>query len=218
MPDWKKIVSKHLGLKHIQEEAVRELAAHLEESYENHRSRGLTEPIAVAETLQELEDCDVLVKAIRRRSSEEDLMNYRTRTLWIPVMITLLGASLSLMILQKTGFRPNLIWKGPIAVLFYLPWLALLPFAGAAGAYLSQRGHAPVSRRLLVAASPAVLLFIVMSIILPLEMIVDGFWWLRLVYFGVAVANWVAVPGVALLLGAAPFLGGASRTKILNEA
>jgi len=217
MPDWKRVVSTHLGLKTIHEEEVRELAAHLEENYEEHCSRGLTEATAFAETLQEFEDCDVLVKAIREKSREE-VMNYRTRSLWIPAMITLLGASLSLMILQKTGFRPNLIWKGPIAVLFYVPWLASLPLVGAAGAYLAQRAHAPISRRMLVATSPALLLLIIMSIILPLDMIVDGFWWFRLVYFTVAVVNWVVVPGLALLLGVAPFLRRASQPIILNEA
>lgn len=221
MQNWQKVVREHLKACQMPgapfDEIVAELAAHLEESYENRCSHGLTEANALAETLQELDACDALVKAIRRKSREE-LMNYRTRTLWIPAMITLLGASLSLMILQKTGFRPNLIWKGPIAVLFYVPWLASLPLAGAAGAYLAQRAHAPISRRMLVATSPALLLLVVMSIILPLDMIVDGFWWLRLVYFAVAVLNWVVVPGVALLLGALPFLRGASDPRILKEA
>lgn len=217
MPDWKKEVSERLGLKRVHEEAVRELAAHLEETYENARARGLSEANALAKTLQELDDCGRLAKAIRRKSREA-VMNNRTKTLWIPAMITLLGASLSLMILQKTGFRPNLIWKGPIAVLFYLPWLASLPLPGAAGAYLAQREHARISRRLLVAMSPALLLLVVMSIILPLEMIVDGFWWFRLVYFAVAVVNWVVVPGAALLLGAVPFLRAASEATILKEA
>lgn len=220
MHNWQRIVRHRLQLQSLPvapESVVAELATHLEESHDDARSRGLTEANALAETLQELEDCDVLVKEIRRKS-REDVMNYRTKTLWIPAMMTLLAASLSLMILQKTGFRPNLIWKGPIAVLFYVPWLASLPLAGAVGAYLAQRAHAAVSRRLLVATSPALLLLMVMSIILPLELIVDGFWWFRLIYFAVAAVNWVAVPGVALLIGAAPFLRGASEPRIMNEA
>ena len=221
MQNWQRVVRERLKACQMPgapfDEIVAELAAHLEESYENRCSHGLAEADALAQTLQELDDCGVLVKAIQRKSGEE-LMNHRTRTLWIPAMITLLAASVSLMILQKTGFRPNLIWKGPIAVLFYLPWLASLPLAGAAGAYLAQRAHAPISRRLLVAASPALLLLVVMSIVLPLDMIVDGFWWFRLVYFAVAVVNWVVVPGAVLLLGAAPFLHGASEQRILNEA
>ena len=216
MPDWDKAITEHLGLKEIRAEVVRELAAHLEESYDNRRSHGLSEPNALAETLAELDDCGPLSAAIRGRNSEEDRMNYRTRTLWLPAMITLLGASLSLMILQKTGFRPNLIWKGPIAVLFYVPWLASLPFVGAAGAYLAQRAHAAIGRRVLVATSPALLLLIVMSMILPLAMIVDGFWWFRFVYFAIAVVNWVVVPGAGLLLGAVPFLREQHAEKSLG--
>jgi hypothetical protein len=216
MPDWKKIVSKHLGLKHIHEEAVCELAAHLEESYENHRSRGLTEANALAETLQELENCDVLAKAIRRRNSEEGLMNYRTRWLWLPGMIMMLLASLSLMVFVVTGFRETLIWRaGPIVLWFYGPWLASLMIVGAAGGFLSKRERASIRTRLAVVAPPALLIAICMCIfsdlsalISHLNMILNRFWWF---YLTIAVANWLVVPGSALLLGAAPFLWAPQR-------
>lgn len=211
MPDWKKEISGRLGLRTILEEAVRELASHLEEAYETHRSRGLTEQDALAETLQELEDGDDLVKAIRRRRSEEDLMNYRTRTLWLPGMIMVLGASLSLMIFVRTGFRESLTWRaGPIVLWFYGPWLASLTIVGVAGGLLSRREGASIWTRLAVVIPPALLIAICICIfsdlsalISHLSLIFTRFWWL---YLTIAVANWVVFPAAALLLGAAPFL------------
>ena len=46
----------------------------------------------------------------------------------------------------------------------------------------------------------------VMCIILPFGMAMDGFHFFRLVGFGLGLINWVAIPGLALLVGAAPFL------------
>ncbi len=206
MPDWRKITAEYLKRHAVSDDVIRELAAHLEEVYEQAVSQGAGESDAMKISLQEVEDWRVLAKQICQTRSEENAMNHRTRTLWVPGMITLLAASLSLMALQLLGYRPNLIWKGPIAVMFYWPWLATLPVFGATGAFLAQRAHARQMTRLAVAASPALLLLVVMSLILPLEMLVEGFWWFRFVYFAVAILNWVAVPGTALLIGAAPFL------------
>jgi hypothetical protein len=219
MPDWKKLVAENLDGRKIdrfeRDDIVWEIAAHLEETYIEIRSHGLSEHEAEKITLQEVGDWHVLANEIHRAKAQEGRMNERTRRIWLPGMITLLGASLSLMVLQRTGYRPNLIWRGPIAVMFYWPWLACLPITGAAGAYLAQRAHAPVKTRLAVAASPALLLLIVMLLILPETMVVDGSPWLRLLYFAIAVANWIVVPGLALLLGALPFLRkNASQSSI----
>lgn len=211
MRDWRKEISGRLGLRRIHEEAVRELASHLEESYESNRSRGLTEQDALAETLQELDDSDDLVNAIRRRRSQEDVMNYRTRTLWLPGMIMVLGASLSLTIFVRTGSRESLTWRaGPIVLWLCWPWFASLTAVGAAGGFLSRRGGVSIRTRLAVVIPPALLIAVCMCIfsdlsalILHLDLILNRFWWL---YLTIAVANWVVLPGAALLLGAAPFL------------
>lgn len=138
-------------------------------------------------------------------------MNYRTRTLWLPGMIMLLGASLALMIFVRIGFRESLTWRaGPFVLWFYGPWLASLTIVGAAGGFLSRRGGASIWTRSAVAIPPALLIAICMCIfsdlsalISHLSLIFTRFWWL---YLTMAVANWVVLPGAALLLGAAPFL------------
>jgi len=211
MPDWKKLVQERLepcgSHPTNREEVVAELAAHFEEAYEQARSQGLIEAAATELTLREVTDWRVLSAVIHRAKSEEDPMNHRTRGLWLPALITLFGASVSLTLFQYIGIRPYVAWVGNVAVSFYWAWLATLPLFGALGAYLSQRAQASTPSRLAAGLSPALVMLIVMCLILPWGLAIDGFDFLRLVSFGLGLATWVAIPGVALLLGALPFLG-----------
>lgn len=209
MPDWKTLVRERMnsGLPlAVDEEVVTEIASHLEEFYEVGRARGLAGRAAIERTLQEVKDWRVLAADIRRAKLEEDSMNNRTRNLWLPGMVTLLGASLLLLMMQRVGFRPRLVWMGNVAMQFYWPWLAGLPVFGALGASLSQRAHGTVRARLAAGLSPALVLLITFCLILPWGLAVDGVSLLRLGYFGLGIANWVVIPGLALLLGALPFL------------
>lgn len=133
-------------------------------------------------------------------------MNHRTKSLWLPGIVTLLGASIFLMMLQRLGFQPRLVRTGNVAMLFYWPWLAGLPVFGGLGAYLSQRAQGPVRAQLAAAAAPALVILVTFFLILPWGLAIDGFSAIRFVYLGIGVANWVAIPGVALLAGALPFL------------
>lgn len=133
-------------------------------------------------------------------------MNHRTKSLWLPALITLLGASLSLTLTQFLGPQPRLVWIGRLGMTFYWPWLASLPFFGAAGAYLSRRAQGRSRAQLTSAASPALIMLIVMCLILPWGLAIDGFDFFRLVAFGLGLITWVAIPGFALLIGAIPFL------------
>jgi hypothetical protein len=212
MPDWKSLVRQrlepHQPLAH-REEVVTELAAHLEETYETARLQGFTEAAAAELTLQEVQevnDWHVLCAVIHRAKFQEDQMNRRTRSLWLPALLTLLGASVSLMATQFLGLRPHLVRINGIGITLYWPWLAGLPLCGALGAHLSQRAHGPLPARLAASLSPALIMLIVMLLILPWGLALDGIHFLTLVSFGFGLANWVAVPAFALLLGAVPFL------------
>jgi hypothetical protein len=137
-----------------------------------------------------------------------DVANNRTKRLWLSLTVTWLGAFLSLIVLQQID-HPSLILRRPIPVIFSLPWLATLVLAGATGAYLAQRADAPRKTRLLVATSPALLLGIVMLLLLPWRLAYGYTWKLifwALIFFASDVENFVVVPGLALLLGALPFL------------
>lgn len=209
-PDWKTIVSERMPSlpmpPDVEEDVIAELACHLEETYANARSRGLTAAAAVEIALQEVNDWPDLAADIRRAKSTEDPVNERTKTLWVPAMATLLSASALLMTLQRIGLQPHLVWIRSAAMVFYWPWLAGLPAFGALGAYLSKRVRGSVRTRLAAGLSPALVMLVTMCLILPWGLAVDGFSVLRLAYFGLAVVNWVAIPGLALSLGVLPFL------------
>ena len=146
MPDWKKLVRERLAMLNLppsaKKEVIAELAAHLEEIHEKVRQTCVTDAVAVELTLQEIDNWSVLARNIRRAKSEGESMNYRTKSLlWPLAAVTWLGASLSVMVLQRTDrLYPNLI-------LFYLPWLATLPLVCAAAAYLAQRAN-PINDRI----------------------------------------------------------------------
>jgi len=209
MPNWKQVVRERLPSSRLKvsdrKSVVGELAGHLEETYESARSRGLTESEALDTALQEVADWRVLAVAIQR-AKEEGSMNHRTKRLWLPALTTLLAASVSLTLLQYIGIRPYVVWLGNVAITLYWAWLATLPGFGALGAYLSQRAQAPAKARLAAGLAPALVMLIVMCLILPWGLAIDGFDFLRVVSFGLALTTWVAIPGAALLLGALPFL------------
>lgn len=75
-------------------------------------------------------------------------MNYRTRTLWLPALLTFLAASASLLACQLHGMRPHMLWLHNIGVVLYLPWLVTLPMFGALAACLSRRAQEATQARL----------------------------------------------------------------------
>ncbi len=206
MPDWNRIVREHMSSPSSpcgpKEAVIAELAAHLEEVYEQGRSRGLDASAALEVALQEVTDWYVLAADIHRAESQEDPVNQRTKSLWLPALISLLGASVSLMATQLLGLEPRPVRVHGMGITLYWPWLAALPFCGALGAYLSQRAHGPLRARLAAGLSPAL---IMMAFILPWGLALD-LHFLTLVGFGLGLANWVILPAFAVLIGAAPFL------------
>jgi hypothetical protein len=217
MSDWKKLVGERLVSLTVphsaKQEIVSELASHFEEICDAAQAQGLTEALAVERALQEIDDWRVLAAKIRAAKLKEDPVNDRTKTLWLPGAATLFGASTLLALIQFAGIRPRLISIAGTGMLFYWPWLAGLPIVGAMGAYLSRRAQGPISARLIAGLFPVLAMLITMSLILPWGLAVDGLSFLRLVYLGIGVTNWVMVPGAALLVGALPFLRDHNRAK-----
>jgi hypothetical protein len=94
-------------------------------------------------------------------------------------------------------------------VQIYLPWLAILPIIGAIGAYLSRLANGNLKTRLAAASFPALVLF---ALFCPGIAVTAVFahhlnWHVLPVAFAGMVFSWVVLPGVALTLGALPFLG-----------
>jgi hypothetical protein len=214
MPDWRQRIQEHLDVGNLplknREEVIQELAAHLEETYAAACSRGMTEAAAVELTQQEVNDWHVLAAKIRHAKSEEEPMNHRTKSFWLPAMLNLLAAMGLLMLMQRMGMQPRLIWiaaaGGQFAMVFYFPWLMTLPLLGAAGAYLARRTQAETMACLAAGLSPGLTLTALIALFAPLGLFIDGLSVYRLLTIAAGLLTWGVLPSIALLLGALPFL------------
>jgi hypothetical protein len=214
--DWGALVRERLGGLELtpaqEEEIVAELAGHLEDLYEGRRAQGLGESQAfeaVGRALDEVANWRRLARKIHRAKREEENMNNRTKSLWLPGLVSLAAANAFLMILQRAGLQPHFIWlrSGP-ALMLYLRWLIALPLFGALSTYLSRRAGGQPLARLAAGLFPSIILLGLFCLLLVGGLIVDrqvrGT--LTLIGFATGVGNWVLLPGAALLLGALPFL------------
>jgi len=110
------------------------------------------------------------------------------------------------MIFRHMGLRPNIVWIGHIPVLLYVQWLAFLPLAGTAGAFLSRRGGGGFATRLRSALFPAMTICGLVCLGLMWMATTDRLDRPRWLYVVLVLFNSVVLPSIALLTGAAPFL------------
>lgn len=130
-PDWKKIVGERLPLPSAVQEAIPEIAAHLEETYDNALAEGLTAAAALEFTLRQVEDWRALRKSICRAKCKEIPMNPRTKTLWLPALAALFATGLTLVLLDRAAILQRLIWIACMAM--------FLCTAGSEANHLNQR-------------------------------------------------------------------------------
>lgn len=211
MPDWQELVRRHLSGLALdpaeKDEVQAELAAHLEEACEAFCKEGLNEKEAIDRTMEKVSDWRVLRRKIFLAKRGGDLMQKRVRQLWLPGFLTLILSTIFLATLQRLGFSPRILGSGPGAVLFYVPWLAALPFFGALGAYLSARAGASRATALRASVFPVLALTTAFLLMFPIGMIIERVTGNHVDFSSVATAllsegiGWLLVPGVALLAG-----------------
>ena len=94
MLDWEALVRRQLtglGLEPDERgEVISELAAHLEETWEDLRRRGMTEEEAVRRTVSQVEDWQDLRRRIQTARTKENFMTNRVKQFWLPSLLTLL--------------------------------------------------------------------------------------------------------------------------------
>jgi hypothetical protein len=214
MPDWKKLVEERFEpgslLFASRKEVIRELAAHLEETYEASRAQGMTEAAAVELALHEVKDWNVLAADIRRAKSKEDSMNHRTRSLWLPALASFFASSLFLFVLTEISMRPPMLVRlhSGAAQQLYAVWIIGQIAFGALGAFLSRRVGGSRIARIVAGTFPAIVMLASCVIVIPASALMQHndfifhnpgrLWW--------GAFLWAVVPAVTLLLGAAPFL------------
>jgi hypothetical protein len=129
MPNWQKIVQAKLGncgLPPAQRtDVIRELVAHLEESYAQARLEGAADESAAERALEEVQDWQVLAEEITRAKSKEDFMNhpamnYRTKIILLPAIAILFAVGLCLLFLDRAEILQRLIWTACMALLLWV--------------------------------------------------------------------------------------------------
>jgi len=210
MHDWTVVVReslKKLGLRRDEEqEVVAELAAHLEDTYDEQRRAGMSDDEAFRYAVEQAVGLKASRRDIRRAKRQEEIMNLRTRTLWLPALATLFASSTLLMLLQRFAFLHPKTWiKDEGTLVIALPWLLLLPFCGALGAHLSLRTGGRRLTSVLAGISPSIIMLAVFCVLLPFGILVQKNPYIihHPAYFVLATFNWTVVPGVPLLLGVA---------------
>ena len=213
MPDWREIVRDRLTPLRVgekrHEDIVSELADHLEDSCEDLVRQGKSESEAVQFALSTVTDWDEVRLGIQSAEQEEDIMNYRVKALWVPGACTIAFSGVLLRLLQGIPAAPPVtwVWHGAYLVLYW-QWLLCLPLIGALGAYWSRRAGGKLLQRALAASFPALALICFPGVIAPFVLVFQSIVYHRpqLVPFAIFLLGWGVLPGVALLLGALPFL------------
>ena len=222
MPDWTQVVRARLGglglTKQREAEIVAEIASHLEDLAEERTRQGASEADAVARALAAVPDWRRLSREIRKEAG----MNQRMRTLWLPGVTMAVLAMGDLFALGRGGLQPRILWLGGYdghAVCFYLPWLLLLLLVGAIGAFWSRRAGGARAESALAALFPVLGIAALLLLLLPIGVLLGGLedqemlLRLKLAAFGTLILSWVVVPGLALLLGALPFVVTRARAE-----
>ncbi|HTW56822.1 MAG TPA: hypothetical protein VMD99_01690 [Terriglobales bacterium] len=219
MPDWKTMVRDRMtppnSPRNVSEDVIAELAAHLEEIYEQARSSGCTETAAIEVALQEVKNWNVLAEDIHRARLKEENMNLRTRSLWLPALASLFASSLFLFVLTEISRQPRLLVRlnSGAAEWLYALWIIGQIAFGALGAFLSRRVGGSRVARVVAATFPALVMLASCAIVIPVSALMEHndfifhnpgrLWW--------GAFLWAVVPAVTLLLGAAPFLQEPSK-------
>jgi hypothetical protein len=127
------------------------------------------------------------------------------------VIAAVLAATIVLGIDGRFGPQPW-VWNFKYgAVVVHLPWLVALLLISAGATFLSRRGGANLSQRVLVAVIPALMIGTVTNLVAAVVVIVAGIGGQRIHprdFVGHFLVGWLLIPLGAALLGSLPFLWG----------
>ena len=223
MRDWEEFVGERMGGQFVtaHPEVVCELAAHLQETCEDLIHAGLPPEEAERQALAQVASWIRLRNDLERAKQGDSMKNQQIRSVWLPGLLTavsgfgMLRAMLALSAVswafqhRVTEVLPWQMLESPGAV-FAIPWLAVLPLAGALGAYVSWRAGGRPGQRVFAALVPAAVVAGMAMLALVVEVAFgNGGWRGHLLH---VIVMWLFLPGLALSLGTIPFL----RLSTLN--
>jgi hypothetical protein len=152
-------------------------------------------------------------------ATEPKRLNLRTKSLWLPGLVSLTAASLLIsaqefVLMHDPSFyftdislRPSHLISG-LPRWFYFAWLFIQLPCGALGAFLSRRNGGTRVARIRAGAFPALTMFCICVLLIPVSAFFEHSSFVLSHPSGLAfgVLIWAVVPAITLLLGAAPFL------------
>lgn len=212
------------------EEISRELACYLEDLCAD--APDLDELTVAQCAAAELHEDQYLGATLYRARKENTMhLNDRTKRFWLPGMSMLLASAGFLAVLQAAGFRPYFmtLWLqgGPVSphglgwpLEFYFPWLCLLPFLGAAGAYWSRRAGGSLAVQAAVGFFSAFVFLAIFVTVLLFAFVIGGITGnvsepqTLSPEFAGAVMSWIVIPAIAMMIGVLPFLRGRTQATV----
>lgn len=224
MHEWQQMVRERLGTlgiaPQLEEEVVAELASHLEDRCTSAVNKGMTEPAAIAKALEEVPDWIALNHEILAAKKEEP-MNERTRILWLPGMTMLISAFILMSaVALVVGDEDDVVrlrdaLTHPSAAMFiFAAWLVMYGVFGAVGAHWSRRAGGSATTRLLAGIFPIALhlvIFVAVFTATSLQVSPRTPEWLVPSFLLRVFLTFILLPGIAMAVGALPFLRNHSR-------
>ena len=199
-----------------EEEIVREISEHLADHAASLELGGMARAAAVRAAVASVSDWAALRKEILAAETEELMMNYRTKALWLPALLAVTLSNGLLAMIQIIGPHTHFHWLNPYLEMrpwytFLIPWLILQMPVGAIAALWSRRAGGTLPYQLLSALAPAVASLGVLVLVPILtehgsnHLKTENH--LSAPGFLLMITIWVFVQALPLLVGAAPFLG-----------
>lgn len=144
-------------------------------------------------------------------------MNMHGRQVWAPALSTfLVSLSVQFAALGLPQWPPWVFFTpNGISIVVAPLWILALPFIGALGAWLSLRAGGNTRDRLLAALGSAWLMGCVVTMGVPLSMVIERHFSLRikLTAYIVYMIAWCLAPAVLLAIGALPWLGAKAAMR-----
>lgn len=228
MCDWIDYVHERLKDLRLPSERKREIAAeiagHLEEISQAHRLAGLSEEEAREVAVRQIGDWHKFCREVQ--SATEDFMTKWLRKIIVPGMLAFVIGGLFERFLYAIGVWPRMLrfrTFGWITINWI--WLLAVVFCGGLAAYVSRRAGATTSQRIVAALFPVATIagFILLSGALTIAfraatgnvgivptVVLEG--------MGGYLTGFVVLPGMALMLGALPFLSGDAAPEQTSPA
>jgi hypothetical protein len=215
MRDWKSLIEQRLAKlklpKSERDEVIAELAAHLEDLSEEEKDSGSSESESIIKAVDESTDWQKLARGVQRSKRDDYTLNRRSRTFWLPALITLSVAEIFWAILMRRAF-----FGFPRIVHQPLLFLATLPLFGALGAYTSKRGGGGLIARMTAGVFPAITMFVVLSVAIFGDFVRNHREFKGMQHRGdwFVLPTLILLPILASLAGTLPFLFGSDAQNL----